>query len=411
MPRLTTVRTALVLSVCIAASASEGQTFTTLATFDGANGESPYYGSLAEDANGNFYGTTLSGGDASTSCSNGQGYDCGTIFRITPDGALTTIYTFCSAFDCNDGISPDAGLILGANGNFYGTTSFGGADFTGGTVFEITPTGTLTTLYNFCAQLNCTDGSYPYSQLVQSSNGTIYGTTLDGGANNQGTVFQITASGTFSVLYSFCSKTNCADGSLPFAALTVGSNGELYGTTEYGGAANAGTVFAITTSGKLTTLHSFSFADGAYPFSAVAQSSNGIFYGTTSAGGLRDAGTVFEMSANGKLKTIYNFCQSNGCADGATPQAALTKGGNGGFYGTTFAGGSHSRGTVFEVSASGKLKTLYSFCSKVNCEDGANPYSGVAEASDGTLYGTTFNGGLLSCSSPYGCGMVFSLVP
>jgi uncharacterized repeat protein (TIGR03803 family) len=396
---------------CVFAVAAQAQTFSTLATFDGANGESPYYGSLVEDATGNFYGTTISGGDAITNCSNGQGYDCGIIYKITPDGALSTLYIFCSQTNCADGVSPYAGLIRGSNGNFYGTTNFGGANSFGGTVFEITPSGALTTVYSFCGQINCTDGEEPFSQLAQASNGTLYGTTYAGGTYGQGTIFQITASGTFSVLYSFCAQSNCSDGANPWAGLTIGTDARLYGTTVNGGSGNAGTVFVISMAGKFTTLHSFVFTDGASPFSGLVQGSNGAFYGTTSDGGTRNDGTVFEMSAGGKLKTIYNFCELNDCADGALPTAPLIKGINGGFYGTTTAGGGHFRGTVFELSSTGKLKTLYNFCSKINCEDGANPYGGVVEASDGTLYGTTFNGGLLSCSSPYGCGTVFSLIP
>jgi uncharacterized repeat protein (TIGR03803 family) len=399
----------LVLSFCFGAPlTTQAQTFTTLVTFNGSNGESPYYGSLIQAANGNFYGTTVSGGNIATSCSDGQGFDCGTIFELTPGGALTTFYTFCSQLNCADGISPSAGLVQASNGNFYGTTTSGGASF-GGTVFEITPGGTLTTLYSFCSQLNCADGELSYAGLVQASNGNFYGTTVLGGAHGAGTVFEITPAGTLTTLYSFCSKTNCTDGASPIAGLVQATNGRLYGTTQLGGANGAGAVFAITTGGKLQTLHSFNYTDGASPSAELLQAANGDLYGTTASGGARNDGTVFEMTASGKLKSIYDFCAAANCPDGSGPIAGLIRGTDGNLYGTTSAGGTNFRGTVFEVTEAGKLKTLYNFCSKTSCTDGENPYGGVVQASDGTLYGTTYNGGDLTCSVPFGCGTVFSL--
>jgi uncharacterized repeat protein (TIGR03803 family) len=399
----------IALSVCVVASfAAQAQTFTTLVAFNGSNGESPYYGSLIQAANGNLYGTTLSGGNIATSCSDGQGFDCGTIFELTPSGALTTFYTFCSQLNCADGFSPYAGLVQAANGNFYGTTSFEGASF-GGTAYEITPAGTLTTLYSFCIQTNCSDGEFPYAGLVQASNGNFYGTTLLGGAHGTGTVFELTPAGTLTTLYSFCSQTNCTDGSSPYAGLIQATNGRLYGTTTLGGANGAGTVFAISTAGKLLTLHSFGYTDGANPYAGLRQATNGALYGTTAFGGTRNDGTVFQISASGKLKTIYNFCAATYCPDGTGPYAPLIQGANGELYGTTSGGGGNFGGTVFEITTAGKLKTIYSFCSKTNCADGENPYSAVVQASDGTLYGTTYNGGDLSCFPPFGCGTVFSL--
>ncbi|HLZ42803.1 MAG TPA: choice-of-anchor tandem repeat GloVer-containing protein [Candidatus Sulfotelmatobacter sp.] len=400
---------ALIAFFFIAALVANAQTYTTLTTFNGANGDSPFYVSLVQGANGNFYGTTVTGGDIATSCSNGQGFDCGTVFELTPGGNLTTIYTFCAQDNCADGLLPYSGLTLGRDGNFYGTTSLGGTLFGEGTIYKVTPTGQLTTLYSFCSQLNCTDGSYPIAGVVQASNGNFYGTTLQGGAYNQGVVYQVSPGGTYKVLHSFCALTNCTDGSAPFAGLMQASNGALYGTTSAGGAHGAGTVFAITPSGKFQTLHSFDFTDGSGPTSVLLQTSNGAIYGTTVYGGLRNDGTVFQMTTAGALKTIYNFCVAAYCSDGANPAAGLIAGANGGLYGTTQSGGMNLRGNIFEMTPSGRLKTIYSFCSQTNCADGDTPFAAVVQASDGTLYGTTYLGGDLSCEPPTGCGVVFSL--
>jgi len=247
--------------IAMSVIALPAQTFTTLFSFGGTKGEYPYIAPwLVQATNGYLYGTTEGGG---------ANYG-GTVFKITPSGTLTTLYSFCPKGNCADGADPLAGLVQATNGDFYGTTGGGGP---GGTVFKITPSGTLTTLYWFCSQTNCTDGNNPESGLVQATNGDIYGTTYDGGANGDyGTVFRITPGGTLTTLYSFCSQPNCTDGGGPEAGLVQGTDGNLYGTTVYGGANGAGTVFRITPSGTLTTLHSFDGADGAGPsFGALVQ--------------------------------------------------------------------------------------------------------------------------------------------
>jgi uncharacterized repeat protein (TIGR03803 family) len=232
----------------------------------------------------------------------------GTVFKITTDGKLTTLYYFCSQSNCTDGRYPSA-LVQATNGDFYGVTVQGGAN-SAGTVFKITPSGMLTTLYSFCRQTNCPDGLNPTAGLVQATNGDFYGTTPYGGANHNefcgpecGTVFKITRSGTLTTLYSFCSKVNskgyCTDGRNPSTAgLVQATNGDLYGTTPEGGANDYGTVFKITPSGTLTTLHSFDYTDGGFPQAVLAQDTNGAFYGTTSAGGTNgyNVGTVFSLS-------------------------------------------------------------------------------------------------------------------
>src|ERR1039458_1173911 len=402
----------LVLSLfsAVTAIASSAQTFTTLVTFDGTNGVEPGYGSLVLGSSGNFYGTTESGG-SSTGCTDGGGYGCGTIFEITPTGTLTTLHDFCSELNCADGILPFAGLVKGANGNFYGTTSFGGADGLG-TVFEVTPEGTLTTPYAFCSQSNCADGEFPYAGLVSATNGNLYGTTSGGGANAAGTIFEITPGGVLVTPYNFCSQPNCADGEFVFGPLVQGRNGKLYGTTTQGGAEGAGTVFTITLAGKLTTLHTFTSDDGAGPYGGLLETSAGNLLGTTTYGGLRGNGTVFQITPAGKLTTLYNFCVATYCRDGANPLAGLIRSANGNLYGTTNSGGTSFHGTVFEMTPAGKLTTLYNFCSKADCTDGEYPLAGLVQSADGILYGTTEEGGGLACHvAGYSCGTIFSLVP
>src|ERR1039457_6636527 len=270
---------------------------------------------------------------------------------------LTTIHRFCSQSGCPDGLQLVAGLVQATNGDLYGTTS-GGATNSAGTIFKITPGGTLTTLYSFCSQTNCADGAYPYAGLVQLANGDLYGTTYSGGNNYNGTVFKITPTGTLTTLYRFCSQTNCTDGEGPYAGLVQAANGDFYGTTEYGGTNGeyGGTVFKITPSGALTTLYSFcsqtNCADGTEPKAGLVQAADGEFYGTTFSGGANGyGGTVFKITPSGSLTTLYSFCSQGGtsCTDGEAPYAGLVQDTNGDFYGTTY-GGANNGGTVFRLS-------------------------------------------------------------
>src|ERR1019366_7771530 len=320
------------------AIALPAQTLTTLYTFcsqsgctDGANP----YAELVQATNGDLYGTTQGGG-------TNLGY--GTVFKITPGGTLTTLYSFCSQTNCTDGARPYAGLVQAANGNFYGTTYSGGTNG-GGTVFKITQGGTLTTLYSFCSQTNCTDGDGPYAGLVQAANGDLYGTTNGGGTNGLGTVFKIPPGGTLTTLYSFCSQTNCTDGADPTAGLVQATNGDLYGTAQEGGANGYGTVFKITPPGTLTTLHRFNGTDGATPYAGLVQAADGDFYGTTGGSGINNDGTVFRITPGGTLTTLYSFF-----TDGQYPYAGLVQDTNGDFYGTTLKGGANDGGTVFRLS-------------------------------------------------------------
>jgi uncharacterized repeat protein (TIGR03803 family) len=396
MADLSSWRKASAVFLLCAATAivAPAQTFNTLVSFDGTDGGNPYAG-LLQGTNGNFYGTTARGGTG-INCNVDAG--CGTLFEITPSGTLTTF-----SFDGTDGGYPYTGLTLATDGNFYGTTKSGGGY---GTVFIISPAGKLTTIYSFCrGGLPCTDGAYP-SGLTQAINGNFYGTTAAGGEydEGQGTIFKITSTGALTTLYSFCKRANCTDGTSPFAGLVQATDGNFYGTTMGGGAncvsnGNCGTVFKITPGGKLTTLYSFcaqpNCTDGMEPVAPLVQASNGNFYGTTSSGGTNAFGTVFDITAAGNLTTLYSFCSEPLCADGANPYAGLVQATDGNLYGTTVVdgGGGGGGGTIFEITPTGVFTSLYSFCLQLDCPDGDEPYAGLLQATNGTFYGTNAFGG------------------
>jgi len=405
-------RLCIIVLFCFAAviaAPAQSVFFTTLVSFDGANGGDAY-SSLIQATDGNFYGTTYAGGTMGN----------GTVFKVTAAGTLTTLHSF----DGGDGAYPQAEVVQGSDENLYGTTVGGGAEH-GGVVFKITPTGTLTTLYNFCSQPNCTDGYNPRAGLVQGSDGNFYGTTFLGGADNNcpmwqgngcGTVFKITPAGTLTTLYSFCAQPNCTDGSYPFAGLVQGSDGNFYGTAQYGGnlgcgsrGYGCGTVFKITPSGTLTTLHTFAGPDGAQPYAGLVQGRDGYLYGTT-PGGANGYGTVFKISSVGTLTTLYKFCSQPNCTDGSYPETALVQANDGNFYGTTGGGGAYDWGTVFKITPTGALTTLYGFCSQPNCADGAQPFAGLVQGRDGNFYGTTTEGGTDGLGTVFRLGVVRSCV-
>ena len=335
--------------------------------------------------------------------SNVQFTNGGTVFKTTAAGTLTTLYNFCPQTPCVDGTQPYAAPILGIDGNFYGTTHEGGV-MNHGTVFKMTPGGALTTLYSFCLKANCADGYHPHGVLVQATDGNFYGTTKHGGANAWGTVFKITPSGTLTTIYSF----NVSDGANPTDGLIQASDGNLYGTTGGGGnlscsAPNGcGTVFKITTGGQLTTLHNFSGVDGATPVAGVVQASDGNLYGTTQLGGTQNMGAIFKITTSGTLTPMHNF--NSGASQ---PLAGLIQATDGNFYGTTSRGGNPlvcapaGCGTVFMMTPGGTVTTLHTF----DLSDGSNPDGGLLQGTDGTFYGTTQNGG----SGGANDGTLFSL--
>jgi uncharacterized repeat protein (TIGR03803 family) len=389
----------LFLLWAMAAVALPAQTFTSLFNFDDTDGYAAF-GPLVQGTDGDFYGTTAYGG----------AYGEGTIFKITPVGTLTTLYSFCSlGAYCPDGEDINGGLVQGADGNFYGTTLSGGAKGLG-TVFKITPSGTLTRLHSFGL---ADDEEYPGAGLVQGADGDFYGTTVGSTAAGQdGTVFKITSSGLFTTLHKF----DGADGAYPYAGLVQASNGDFYGTTGAGGANYDGTVFKITPSGTLTSLHSFDAPEGIDPLGELVQGTDGDFYGTASRGGASSycvvpggCGTVFTITPSGTLMKLYDFCSQTKCMDGSQPFAGLVLGTNGEFYGTTYAGGTDSSckggygagcGTVFTITSGGALTTLHSF----DFTDGLEP-GALIQGTDGSFYGPTTTGG----TNGFGFGTIFSL--
>jgi uncharacterized repeat protein (TIGR03803 family) len=366
---------------------ASAQILTNLYWFRQNSGVNPHTG-LVQGTDGNFYGTTESGGTG----------DVGTVFRISPSGSFTNLYIFSGG----DGANPLAALVQGSDGNFYGTTYGGGASmkcsgFSGGpptvgcgTVFRISPSGTFTNLYSFTGG---SDGGNPWAGLAQGSDGNFYGATPAGGTNGVGNVFRISPSGAFTNLYSF---TGGNDGANPLGALMQASDGNFYGTTKGGGTNGDGTVYQITPSGALTSLHSFIGSDGASPASWLVQGNDGNLYGTTVSGSYRFyLGTVFRISPSGSFTNLHSF---SGPGDGYAPFAGLVLGSDGNFYGTTFSifeTPLQGNGTLFRISSSGVFTNLYSFPGPLapGGIDGADPYGGLVQGTDGNFYGTTEFGG------------------
>jgi uncharacterized repeat protein (TIGR03803 family) len=388
-------RACALLVLCVITAIASPAQFKTLHSFDGTDGSTPY-GALVQGIDGNLYGTTEQGG------ANGAG----TVFKMTTGGTVTKLYDFCSLASCTDGANPNAGLVQDTDGNFYGTT-FGDDNptcggFGCGTVFKITPGGTLTTLHSFCALSSCPDGANPTAGLVQGTDGNLYGTTTAFGASLAGTVFKIATSGKFTTLHTF----NGTDGSSPYGGVIQGIDGNFYGTTGYGGTGGNGTVFKITSTGHLTTLHRFKGSDGANSYAGLVQlpyPDGPVLYGTTYAGGSNGYGTVFHITPTGTLTTDYSFCAAAACADGANPSAGLVLVEGDVFaFGTTSYGGANGYGVIFKYSLStSTYDTEYSFCSKTACPDGEFPLAALVEDTNDNLYGTTSGGG-------NGFGTVFS---
>ena len=376
----------ILILVCSTASVySWAQIFTTVLSFNASNGSQPN-GPLALGLDGNLYGTTATGG------SQGRG----SVFKITPTRTLTRLYSFCSLAKCADGGVPNAGLVLGRDGNLYGTTTYGGARNVG-TIFKISPQGVLTTLHNFCGT-TCGEGYGTDQPLIEAANGSFYGAAPSGGFNQGGTIFKITPTGKFALLYSFCSEAGCADGSAP-NGLVQATDGNFYGTT-------VSTVFRFTPNGTLRTLHRFcgkTTCSGGYSSAAaLMQASDGVLYGTTqySVGSAR--GTVFKITLQGAFTTIHRFCTNTDCLDGAFPRSKLVQGTDGNLYGTTTARNTKTGGTLFKLTRTGTLTVLHTFPTwRIDAP-------GVIQSTDGNFYGTTqdvsasFYGSIFKLSMGFG---------
>ena len=346
----------------------------TLASFTGDNGSNPFAG-LIQDSSGNLFGTTLEGGLSGD----------GTVFEVAQgSGTITTLASFNGA----NRAWPQGGLVEDSSGDLFGTTSNGGLS-NDGTVFEVAAgSGTVTTLASF----NGANGAYPTGGLFEDSSGNFFGTTTQGGLFNDGTVFEVAAgSGTITTLVSF----NGDNGAEPQGGLVVDSNGNLFGTTSWGGSLGGGTVFEWNQDSGILILASFASDAG---FGSLVEDSSGNLFGTTEYGGSSGDGMVFEVAQGSEaITTLVSF---TGGADGANPQGGLVEDSSGNLFGTTYNGGPSGDGTVFEVAAgSGTLTNLASF----NGANGANPYAGLIEDSSGNLFGTTSQG------SPFGDGTVFEV--
>lgn len=364
-----------------------GQSESVLHSFTGAlDGSSPYAG-LFLDHDGNLYGTTLYGGGSSL-CTNG----CGMVFRLSISGGETVLYSFGGG---TDGANPYGGLVLDAKGNLYGTTTSGG--FFVGTVFQLNPAGMETLLHTFNGS-NGGDGSSPFEGLIQDAQGNLYGTTFSGGSQCSsiggcGTVFEVSPSGVETVLYSFSGGN---DGGYPFSSLLLAPNGDLYGTTVFGGTYNQGTVFRLTSAGAETVLYSFTGGvDGAQPLGGLVFDGKRSILGTTSKGGASGNGTVFKITPTGKQAVIYSF---HGGTDGSVPDAGVIVDKKGRIFGTTNQGGASGLGTVFGLTPSGQERVLYSF---KGGSDGAFPTAGLVQDGNGNFFGTTSSGGAAGLGTVY----------
>ena len=360
----------LALAALASASAAMGGAhFQTLYTFTGgADGGWPA-GNLIADAGGNLYGTTSVGGP------NGAG----TVFKLAPGGAESVIYHFTGA---TDGDLPMSGLLMDKQGNLYGVTEIGGANGAGN-VFKVTPDGVETTLYSFGA--SSTDGFNPTCQLIWGAHHTLLGTTVNGGANHYGTVFQVTLGGKASILHDFTGD----DGRYPHAGLVMDTSGAVYGDTFNAGAGSSGTVYKIDAKGAFSVLYTLSDASGFFPYATLTLDKAGNLYGTATAGGAHNYGTVFKLAANGAFSVLYSFTHG---ADGSEPEAPLFLDKQGNLLSTTSSGGTGDNGTVFSLAPKGKLTTLYAFTGAT----GSHSQAGLIkdnQAGSGWFYGSAYAGG------------------
>ena len=348
----------------------QAQTYTDLHDFDETDGCCAYYPSLlAQGRDGNIYGTTSSGGI----------HLYGNVFKITPTGTITDLHDF----DFTDGAGPYSGLSLGTDGNFYGTTYQGGTH-SRGTIFKITPAGGFTLLYSFS---DTGDGGYPKTPPVQAQDGSLYGAT--GNATNY-VLYKLTTAGVFSVVATLPGQS--------YAPLLLGTDGNLYGTTLYGGTYNGGVVFQFSPATKLLKTI-FNFHTEWSPYAPLIQAADGFLYGTTTSGGTGSGGVVYKISTAGVYKVLFNFSTTNS-ANGASSFAGLVQGSDKFLYGVTSAGGANGQGVLFKISTAGTgFTVLHNFITAT----GDTPYSTPLLHTNGKIYGLAYHGGT---KAPY--GMVYS---
>jgi len=367
----------------ISAHASQGYVYNIIRSFD-AISDDPQEptGTLIQGIDGNFYGASEFGGSAYS----------GTVFKMTPSGSTTILHSFNDGSVPGDGNTPGSSLLQTSDGTLYGTTPSGGTAGHG-VIFKVRPGGTYSLLHTFGDSGTANEGSgYTISGLVQGLDGNFYGTTYNGGSTGLGTVFKMTPDGTVTVIHTFADGSVSGDGKYPQSGLTRGADGNFYGTTNSGGTRSQGTIYQITPGGTVTILHSFNgyfgSNDGAFPTTGLTLGSDGSFYGTTSDGGSRTRGAAYKMAADGTFTFLHSFGYSEG-----SQFNGLTEGSDGNFYGTANSGGSTGNGTIYKMTPGGVVTTLHSFAVDYPSTDGLGPRAGLILGSDGNFYGSTFTGG------------------
>jgi uncharacterized repeat protein (TIGR03803 family) len=375
------------------AAAAHSQTFTTLYRFTGgSDGGNPYPG-LIQDAAGNLYGNTFYGGDLN--CAPGG---CGVIFKVNSTGKETVVHAFSGSDGAWQPLTP---LVRNKAGDLYGTAENGGF----GAIFKIDTAGNETLLYSFN---DGSGGCSPVQGLVRGESDTLLGTTAECGSSQYGTIFRFDSSGSFTVLHSFAGSPS--DGASPsYGHLTSDKFGNLYGITQYGGSSKecaptgCGALYKLSKKGRLTLLYSFAggTSDGCYPFGTVVQDKAGNLYGTAFSCGSNNDGTIWKVSRKGKEVVLHNFV--GGRSDGCNPNAGVARDSKGNLYGITNQCGAENYGTLYKLSAKGKLTLLHSF----DFSDGAYPFGEVLSTDNGAIFGTTYQGGV----GPGWSGTVWSYVP
>lgn len=385
------------LVIALALHLSSAQTYTVLSNFDPTTGgpfDAQFSNTITQGRDGNLYFTTLHGG--------ANLFSEGGIFQMTPDGTLTTLFSFGEATFDRPPVFP-GGLTLGADGNFYGTTVLGGAGVATkfGTVFRVTPSGVITFLHSFSGQA---DGALPYTPPIQANNGNFYGTTSGYGSPNAGTIYELTPGGVFTSLFQF--DISGSTGANPIAQLVQGTDGNLYGTTYGGGTLGGGVVFQISLTGQFRVLHNFDPAREGYgSVGALVQARDGNFYGGLSVTPDNTRG-IYRISPAGKLRILHATADNGG----SNIEAGLTLGSDGLLYGVAGVGGTSFNGTIFRLKSTGKeFLVLHDF----DDTSGAMPLVRLVQHTNGVFFGDTVRGGPIRIEdcppADFGCGVFYSL--